>query len=254
MKIISANVNGIRAAHRKGFFDWLKVIAADIVCIQEIKAQEDQLDYSFYPKEYYVYYHPAQRKGYSGVAIYTKEKPNIINKSIWEDIDYEGRLLSVDFNDLTIMSLYLPSGSAKQERQDYKMEFLTKRFMPYLKELAKNGRKYIICGDFNIAHKKIDIKNWYANQKNSGFLPEERAWMSELFNKSGFVDAFRVINNEEHQYTWWSNRGKAWENNVGWRIDYQVITENLKDKVKEVAIYKKERFSDHSPLIINYDL
>lgn len=254
MKIISANVNGIRAAHRKGFFDWLKVIAADIVCIQEIKAQEDQLDNSFYPKEYYVYYHPAQRKGYSGVAIYTKEKPNIINKSIWEDIDYEGRLLSVDFNDLTIMSLYLPSGSAKQERQDYKMEFLTKRFMPYLKELAKNGRKYIICGDFNIAHKKIDIKNWYANQKNSGFLPEERAWMSELFNKSGFVDAFRVINNKEHQYTWWSNRGKAWENNVGWRIDYQVITENLKDKVKEVAIYKKERFSDHSPLIINYDL
>ncbi len=254
MKIISANVNGIRAAHRKGFFDWLKVIAADIVCIQEIKAQEDQLDDSFYPKEYYVYYHPAQRKGYSGVAIYTKEKPNIINKSIWEDIDYEGRLLSVDFNDLTIMSLYLPSGSAKQERQDYKMEFLTKRFMPYLKELAKNGRKYIICGDFNIAHKKIDIKNWYANQKNSGFLPEERAWMSELFNKSGFVDAFRVINNAEHQYTWWSNRGKAWENNVGWRIDYQVITENLKDKVKEVAIYKKERFSDHSPLIINYDL
>ncbi len=253
MKIITVNVNGIRSAGKKGFFEYLQQTNADIVCIQEIKAQEQQLDKHFYPEKYYSFYHSAQKKGYSGTAIFSKVKPDKVIKSTnWRFIDDEGRFIQADFGNLSVISLYLPSGSAKQERQDLKMDFLKNDFMPYLKSIAKDGRKYIICGDWNIAHKNIDLKNWRSNQKNSGFLPEERAWLDELFYKVGFIDAFREVNNNDFQYTWWSNRGRSWENNTGWRIDYQVLSASLKNSVTKASIYKDKRFSDHAPLIIEY--
>lgn len=255
MRVISVNVNGIRAAARKGFFVWLQRQNADVVCIQETKAQVHQLeDPQFHPQGYYCHYHDAEKKGYSGVAVYSREKPSKVVKGIgWPDIDVEGRYIEVQFPALSVVSLYMQSGSAKEERQLIKFDFMD-RFMPYLKKLKRRKREYIICGDWNIAHKKIDIKNWRGNLKNSGFLPEERAWMDELFGKTEFVDAFREVNQEEHQYTWWSNRGQAWANNTGWRIDYQVTTPGLRNAVRSAAIYKDERFSDHAPLLIDYEL
>ena len=165
----------------------------------------------------------------------------------------EGRYIQADFGRLSVISIYLPSGSSSEERQDLKFEFMD-YFLPVLRKMRKQKRQYIICGDWNIAHKKIDIKNWRGNQKNSGFLPEERAWLDELFDDVGFIDAFRVINTDEDQYTWWSNRGQSWAKNVGWRIDYQIISPALKNKVKQADIFKRERFSDHAPLTISYDL
>jgi exodeoxyribonuclease-3 len=256
MRVITVNLNGIRAAAKKGFFDWLEQQNADVVCIQETKAQADQLtDSIFHPKGYYCYYHDAEKKGYSGVALYSREKPNDVKIGIgWSEVDKEGRYLEACFsNNLNIVSLYMHSGSASDERQAVKFAFMEK-FMPYLRELKRSGKEYIICGDWNMVHRQIDIKNWRGNQKNSGCLPEERAWMDELFDSAEFVDAFRVVNQEEQQYTWWSNRGKAWQNNTGWRIDYQIITPGLKDKVVSANIYKDQRFSDHAPLTIDYDL
>jgi len=254
MRIISINTNGIRAAARKGFFDWLKKQKADVVCIQETKAQEHQLtDEIFCPRGYHCYYHDAQKKGYSGVAIYSKKEPKkVINGIGWHDIDQEGRYIEVQFDGLSVISLYMHSGSSSEERQQVKFDFM-ERFMPYLQKLRRKRREYVICGDWNIAHKKIDIKNWRSNQKNSGFLPEEREWMDRLFEEIGYVDAFRQVDQREFQYTWWSNRGQAWANNTGWRIDYQIITPGLKDTVKKAGIYKDERFSDHAPLTIDYD-
>ena len=254
MKVISVNTNGIRAANKKGFFDWLKEIDADVICIQETKAQEHQLvDDVFRPDGYFCQYHDAEKKGYSGVAIYSKVAPKKVIKGLgWHDIDVEGRYIEFQYSALSVISLYMHSGSSSEERQAIKFDFMD-RFMPYLQSLRRKRREFIICGDWNIAHKKIDIKNWRGNQKNSGFLPEERAWMDQLFGDTGYVDAFRVVNQQEHQYTWWSNRGQAWANNTGWRIDYQVITPRLKDHVKAAGIYKDERFSDHAPLIIEYD-
>jgi len=253
MRVISVNVNGIRAAARKGFFDWLDAQQADFVCIQETKAQQHQLtDAIFHPQGYHCHYHDAEKKGYSGVAVYSKREPKRVEIGIgWQYIDQEGRFLALHFDEISVISLYMHSGSASEERQNLKFRFMSE-FMPYLQSLQQQGRSYVICGDWNIAHKKIDIKNWRGNQKNSGFLPEERAWMDDLFGEADFHDAFRQINQDEHQYTWWSNRGKAWENNTGWRIDYQVITADLKDKVKRAEIYKAQRFSDHAPLIIDY--
>ena len=254
MRIISINTNGIRAAAKKGFYEWLRKTNADIVCIQETKAQEDQLTHDqFKPEGYYCQYHDAVKKGYSGVAIYSKITPkNVVEGLGWHDIDIEGRFLEFQYNKLSVISLYMHSGSSSEERQAIKFDFMD-RFMPYLQSLRRKRREYIICGDWNIAHKKIDIKNWRSNQKNSGFLPEERAWMDQLFGDIGYVDAFRVVNQQEHQYTWWSNRGQAWANNTGWRIDYQVITPKLAPLVRSASIYKDERFSDHAPLIIDYD-
>ena len=254
MRIITINVNGIRAAERKGIFSWLQQQNPDVVCLQEIKAQEDQLDDKFYPKGMHAYYKPAERKGYSGTGIYCKQIPDRVTYSPWDDFNFEGRFIQADFGDLSVISIYIPSGSSKQERQDFKMEFITERFMPYLKELNSDGRKYIICGDINIVHKEIDIKNFNSNKNRSGCLPEERRWMDDLFDSAGFVDAFRAINKEPHQYTWWSNRGQAWDNNTGWRIDYQIISGNLASTPERVEIYRDERFSDHSPLIIDYRL
>jgi len=255
MRIISANLNGIRAAHRKGFFDWLPRQGADVVCIQETKAQVGQLvEDILRPPGYRAWFHDAEKKGYSGVAIYSRREPDRVVTGLgWEDFDREGRYLQVDFGPLSVISLYLPSGSSSEQRQAAKFDFLA-RFMPVLRGMREDGRDYIICGDWNIAHRRIDLKNWRSNQKNSGFLPEERAWMDTLFDEVGFIDAFRIVNQEPDQYTWWSNRGQAWTKNVGWRIDYQVITPALADKVKAASIYKDERFSDHAPLIMDYHL
>ena len=256
MRIITINLNGIRAAARKGFFDWLPKQHADVVCIQETKAQEHQLgDAVFCPAGFHCYYHDAEKKGYSGVALFSRVKPVKIVKGIgWHDIDIEGRYIEAQYDKLSIISLYLHSGSSSEERQAVKLDFMD-RFLVYLQRLRRKRREYIICGDWNIAHKKIDIKNWRGNQKNSGFTPEERAWMDRVFDPQevGFVDAFRLVNQEADQYTWWSNRGQAWANNTGWRIDYQVITPKLAPAVKAAAIYKDERFSDHAPLTIDYD-
>jgi exodeoxyribonuclease-3 len=255
MRIITLNVNGIRSAERKGFFTWMHQQNADIICIQETKAQLHQLSSDpFCPAGYHCFYHDAEKKGYSGVALYCKNKPDrIINGIGWQDVDAEGRFIEAQFGNLSIISLYLPSGSSGDTRQGFKFEFMEK-FTPYLLECSQNGRNYIICGDWNIAHKEIDLKNWRGNKKNSGFLPEERAWLDQLFNDEYWLDAFRLINQDAEQYTWWSNRGQSWAKNVGWRIDYQIINSALKDKVTAVFIYKDQRFSDHAPLIMDYNL
>jgi len=254
-RVITANTNGIRSAAKKGFFDWLKAQDADVVCIQETKAQRDQLDDAqFHPQGYHCYYFDAEKKGYSGTALYAKQKPDRITTGLgWTSADTEGRYLQADFGNLSVASLYLPSGSSSEQAQQKKFEFLD-LYLPLLTAQVSSGRDYILCGDWNIAHKPIDLKNWKSNQKNSGFLPEERAWLDTLFDELGFVDAFRAVNQEENQFTWWSNRGAAWEKNVGWRIDYQIVTPSLSDAVKRVEIYKAERFSDHAPLIMDYAL
>ncbi|HKJ07638.1 MAG TPA: exodeoxyribonuclease III [Gammaproteobacteria bacterium] len=253
MRVITANVNGIRAAARKGFFDWLRRQRADVVCLQETKAQEHQLDGTHRPRVFHSYFHDALKKGYSGVAVFCRREPDkVITGLGWPEFDAEGRYIEAQFGSLSVVSLYLPSGTSGPQRQAVKLDFMD-RFMERLGALRRRRREYIICGDWNIAHRPIDLKNWRSNQKNSGFLPEERAWMDALFDRRGFVDAFRVVNQAPDQYTWWSNRGRAWEKNVGWRIDYQVITPGLKDKVSAARIYTARRFSDHAPLTIDYD-
>ncbi len=255
MRVITLNANGIRASARKGFFPWMAKQNADFVCIQETKAQIHQLAKDvFCPDGYHCYYHDALKKGYSGVALFCREKPKRVQYGLgWSVADDEGRYVEAHYDGITIASIYLPSGTSGEARQTVKFEFLD-YYLSYLRKMRRRKNEFIISGDWNIAHKKIDLKNWRGNQKNSGFLPEEREWMENLFTKEGLCDAFRTINQEPEQYTWWSNRGQAWDKNVGWRIDYQVTSPNLRDKVKKVEIYKKERFSDHAPLIIDYDL
>jgi len=254
MRVISLNLNGIRAAARKGLYAWLRRQRADVVCLQEIKAQVDQLDdRQFWPPSFQCYYHPAQKKGYSGVALYARREPDEVIEGLgWPDFDAEGRWIEARFGKLSVISLYLPSGSSSELRQQVKFDIMA-RFTPYLEQLLRDGREYIICGDWNIAHTKDDIKNWRGNQKNSGFLPEERAWLDLLFGDMGWVDAFRVVNQNADEYTWWSNRGQAWAKNVGWRIDYQVVTPGLRDRIRNASIYRSKRFSDHAPLIVDYD-
>ena len=254
MKVISFNANGIRSAARKGFYDWLQAQQADFVCVQEVRAQVDQLtsDPIYFPSDFHCDYYDAIKKGYSGVAIYARQKPLSVLKGLgFGSCDDEGRYIQFDYPNLSVISLYLPSGTSGDGRQVVKYDFLD-RFAAHLTALKATGRELIICGDYNIAHKPIDIKNWRGNQKNSGFLPEERAWLDALFGSLGFVDAFRLLNQEAEQYTWWSNRGQAWDKNVGWRIDYQVITPGLASSVVDVDIYRETRFSDHAPLLINY--
>ncbi|MBX3639465.1 MAG: exodeoxyribonuclease III [Nitrosomonas sp.] len=254
MQIITLNVNGVRAAARKGFFQWLPTQAADIVCIQELKAQRSDLDQEMSaPAGYHGYFHCAQKKGYSGVGIYCRDKPDNVVEGIGiEEIDQEGRFLQADFGDLSVISLYLPSGSSGDHRQASKFFFM-EHFFPILQALIAQGRQILLCGDWNIAHQEIDLKNWRANQKNSGFLPEERAWLTRVFDEIGYVDVFRKLNPDPDHYTWWSNRGQAWAKNVGWRIDYQIATPDIAGKARKAAIYKESRFSDHAPLIIHYD-
>jgi|TARA_B110000116_G_scaffold269257_1_gene284846 exodeoxyribonuclease-3 len=253
-RVISLNANGIRAAARKGFFEWMAQKKPDVVCIQETKAQEHQLtDPCFSPKGYHCFYEDAVKKGYSGTAIYSKIKPKKVIRSFgMQEFDDEGRYLEVQLGGINVVSTYLPSGSSGDIRQEAKYRFLD-GFMNHLQKVRRRRSQTILCGDWNIAHKQIDIKNWRPNQKNSGFLPEERAWMDEVFDREKFVDAFRVVNDAAEQYTWWSNRGRAWDNNVGWRLDYQVITPGLREQILRTDIYKTERFSDHAPLTMDYD-
>ncbi|MBU6469825.1 MAG: exodeoxyribonuclease III [Gammaproteobacteria bacterium] len=253
MRIITLNVNGVRSAARKGLFEWLPKQRADVVCLQETKAQAGQLtDSIFRPEHHHCFYFDAQKKGYAGTALFARREPDEVIMGIGAgEFDAEGRYLEARFGKISVVSLYLPSGSSGPKRQASKDRFL-KIFMPYLKSLRRKKREYVLCGDWNIAHKEIDLKNWRNNQKNSGFLPHERAWMDELFGTEGFVDAFRVVDPRPGQYTWWSNRGRAWAKNVGWRIDYQVITPGLKSAVQKARIYTAQRFSDHAPLILDY--
>ena len=255
MRIITLNCNGIRAAARKGLFNWLATVDADIVCLQETKAQIDQLtDPIFHPDNFHSYYFDAERKGYAGTALYCRAKPLKITRGLgFEIADSEGRYLQADFNGLSVASLYLPSGSAGEERQARKLAFMG-QFMQHMKMLRNDDREYIICGDWNICHKEIDLKNWKANKKNSGFLPEERQWLDELYYELGFIDAFRMVNQEADQYSWWSNRGQARAKNVGWRLDYHVISSGLRNKVMSAEIYTDQNFSDHAPVILDYNI
>jgi exodeoxyribonuclease-3 len=255
MRIITLNANGIRSAARKGLFEWLEAQDADVVCIQETKAQRDQLDDPvFHPQGYHSHFFDAEKKGYSGVAVYSRVEPReFVTGYGSREFDREGRYVEARFKGFSVVSVYLPSGSSSEERQQAKFRFLAE-FMPHLRALKRKKRDYVLCGDWNIAHKPIDLKNWRSNQKNSGFLPEERAWLDELFDDVDYVDAFREVNPEPDQYTWWSNRGQAWAKNVGWRIDYQVLSPRLRGSVRQAAIYKQQRFSDHAPLTIDYDL
>jgi len=254
MRVISFNANGIRAAARKGFFDWLPRQDADVVCIQETKAQVYQLsDPVFHPDGYACYYCDAEKKGYAGTALYVRREPDEISQALgFSEFDREGRWCEGRFGNLVIASLYLPSGSSGEERLAAKMRF-HELFLPHLQQLRDSGRKVIICGDWNTAHTEIDLANPKGNAKNSGFLPEERAWLDKVFNEVGMIDAFRVVHPEApHLYTWWSNRGQAWAKNVGWRIDYQIVTPDLRNKIQDAWIYTDERFSDHAPLIMDY--
>ena len=255
MRIITLNANGIRSAARKGFFDWLQAQDADVVCVQETKCQRDQItDPLFHPAGYHCYYVDAVKKGYSGVAVYSRVKPeDVVVGYGSQEFDAEGRYIEAKFKHLSVVSVYLPSGSSSEERQQAKFRFLGE-FMPYLRKLKRKHREYVLCGDWNIAHKEIDLRNWRSNQKNSGFLPQERAWLDELFGDVRYVDAFREVNPEPGQYTWWSNRGQAWARDVGWRIDYQVLSPGLRGSVRSAGIYKTQRFSDHAPLSVTYDL
>jgi len=256
LRIITLNLNGIRSAERKRFLPWLARQKADYVCVQELKAQaQDMTAKMLNPSGYFGYFHFAEKKGYSGVGIYARKQPDKVIEGLGvKTIDAEGRYLELVAGDLSIVSVYLPSGSSGEHRQAAKFRFMEK-FLPHLKKLAKSGREIILCGDWNIAHKEVDLKNWKSNQKNSGFLPEERAWLTRVFDDVGWVDVYRRLYPEAtgDGYTWWSNRGQAWAKNVGWRIDYQIATQGIARTAKKAAIYKAQRFSDHAPLVIDYD-
>lgn len=257
MRLITANLNGIRSANTKGFFEWLKAQKADFVGVQEVKAQAEavhgHLDSCGRLRGHF---HYAQKKGYSGVGLFLHEEPSEMRIGYGStEFDLEGRWVEARYDKpgrrLSIISCYFPSGSSSPERQAAKFRFLAE-MAPHLREL-KAEREFILMGDVNIAHKNIDLKNWKGNQKNSGFLPEERAWLDTLFGEIGLVDVFRTLNQKEEQYTWWSQRGQAWAKNVGWRLDYQIATPGLAATAKKEKIHLEPRFSDHAPLIIDFD-
>lgn len=255
MRIITLNANGIRSAATKGLFDWLPQQQADVLCIQETKAQLADIEKTplFFPQGWTARFNSAQKKGYSGVAIYSRRPPDAVLDSLGEkEFDDEGRYLEFRFGPLSVVSLYLPSGSSGPERQASKDRFLA-FFEPLLAQWRGSGREYVICGDWNIAHTQKDLKNWKSNQKNSGFLPHERDWMSRVLG-AGWVDAHRRLAPEAEGeiYTWWSNRGDAWNKNVGWRIDYQLVTPRTADRLQRAQVWKDTRFSDHAPLTVDY--
>lgn len=254
MKIISANLNGIRSASVKGFFEWMNSTNADIVCVQELKAHATDLtEHMQNPGDYRGFFHFAIKKGYSGVGLYCRRKPDRIVVSFGHALfDAEARFIRADFGELSVVSIYAPSGSSSPERQKAKFEFLD-AFLPVMDALRHEGREFLVCGDWNIAHCPIDLKNWKGNVKNSGFLPQERAWLDKLYG-SGWVDVYRHLYPEagEEGYTWWSNRGQAYANNVGWRIDLHVATKLIAAQAKASHVYKEKKFSDHAPLIVDY--
>ncbi len=248
------NANGIRSAAAKGFFQWFSQMDADVLCVQELKAQEDDI-----PEEisafggYSLYCHCAKKRGYSGCGIWTRREPLSVRAGFGvEEFDDEGRCIEADFGPMIIVSAYFPSGTSGDERQNAKFRFLD-RFLVHMNELKQSGREVVLCGDLNIAHKEIDLKNWKGNLKHSGFLPEERRWMTDLFDRHGWVDVFRRLDSRPDRYTWWSQRGRARAENVGWRIDYQVATPKIAGTAKFTDIYASEKFSDHAPFWVDYD-
>lgn len=254
-RIICANLNGIRSASSKGFFDWLGTQDADFVCVQELKAQLDNMQPEFItPHGLTGHFHYAQKKGYSGVGLYTRATPDEVIIGFDDgEFDAEGRYVEARFGKLSVISVYFPSGSSAPERQEAKFRFLA-LFLPHIAALRAQGRELIICGDVNIAHQEIDLKNWKGNLKNSGFLPEERAWLSQFLNEVELNDVFRTLEPETHQYTWWSNRGQARANNVGWRIDYQLVTPDVMKHATTTSVFTTQMFSDHAPIIMDYAL
>jgi exodeoxyribonuclease-3 len=256
LRVISANLNGIRSASKKGFLDWLALQGADMLCVQELKAQASDMEAEMLvPAGCVGYFHYAEKKGYSGVGIYARQPADRVVVGIGHaGFDAEGRFLRADWGNLSVISVYVPSGSSSPERQEAKFRFLDE-FFPVLAALRAEGREIILCGDWNIAHTEKDLKNWKSNQKNSGFLPEERAWLSRVFEEQGWVDVHRRLCPDAtgEAYTWWSNRGQAWAKNVGWRIDYQIATPGIAEKARAASVYKDQRFSDHAPLIVDYD-
>lgn len=260
LRIITLNLNGIRSACTKGLLDWLPAQQADFLCVQELKAQDPDLRPEMRaPAGMRGWFHAAEKKGYSGVGIYSRHTPDRVVEGLGiPAIDAEGRFLQLDFGKLSVVSLYLPSGSSSEERQQVKFDFMD-RFLPHMDQLFQSGQEVVVCGDWNIAHREADLKNWKSNQKNSGFLPEERAWMTKLLGAEpdgGLVDVYRRLQPETTDacYTWWSNRGQAYANNVGWRLDYHLATPQLAELARSEAIYKGEKFSDHAPITVGYDL
>jgi len=256
LRIITLNANGIRSAQRKGLFDWLQKQKADFFCLQETKCQRADLaeEMHYVPPGWMAFFSDARKKGYAGVALYTRKQPDEVFSTLGRrEFDHEGRYLEVRFGSLSVVSLYLPSGSAGPHRQASKDRFL-KFFLPKLREWRASGREYVICGDWNIAHREIDLRNWRGNRKNSGFLPHERAWLDTVFDKVGWRDGYRQLHPqaEGESYTWWSNRGQAYAKNVGWRIDYQIVTPGLADLARRASVFKDTRFSDHAPLVMDY--
>jgi exodeoxyribonuclease-3 len=256
LRIISANLNGIRSAAKKGFMEWLNHQSADFICVQELKAQEvDLAPEILSPPGLNAYFHYAKKKGYSGSGIFTPHAVEHMQLGFGNpEFDAEGRYVEVQIGQLSVISVYMPSGSSSPERQEAKFRFLD-AFLPHLIQLKKSGRQILLCGDVNIAHHEIDLKNWKGNLKISGFLPEERAWLTNLFSELGYVDVYRQLepNASDTCYTWWSQRGQAYAKNVGWRIDYQIATPELAQSARKAGVYKEQRFSDHAPLIIEYN-
>ncbi|GIX39738.1 MAG: exodeoxyribonuclease III [Silanimonas sp.] len=254
MRIATFNANGLRSAASKGFFDWFSAQGIDVLCVQETKAQAHQLeDARFRPAGYHVAFRDATtKKGYSGVAIYSRRAPDALATGLgWEAFDEEGRWLEARFGRLSVVSLYLPSGSSAEARQAFKFEVMD-WLRPKLRELLASGREVVLCGDWNIAHTPMDIRNAKSNEKNSGFLPEERAWMTALLGEDGWVDAYRHLRPAGQDYTWWSQRGQARAKNVGWRIDYQLVSPGLAARLEDCAIHPEPRFSDHAPFVVDY--
>lgn len=253
-RIVTFNANGVRSAERKGFFKWFEGQDADVLCIQELKAWEQDIPETvkFLPG-YRSYFHCAQKKGYSGCGLWVRKQPDRVVVGFGsEEFDAEGRYVEAQFRDLSVISCYFPSGSSSEERQQAKFRFLD-QMLSHMDSLAASGRRVILCGDVNIAHKEIDLKNWKGNLKKSGFLPEERAWMTDLIENHGWQDVFRLLDSRPERYTWWSQRGQARAKNVGWRIDYQLATISASSAAISTDIYTDENFSDHAPLIVDYD-
>jgi exodeoxyribonuclease III len=250
MKILTYNVNGIRSAISKGFVDWLKATNADMICLQEVKAEENQIEKALFEDlGYHINWFSAEKKGYAGVAILTKIKPkNIVHGCGIEIYDREGRVLRTDFEDFSLMSVYMPSGSSGEERQEFKMQWLSD-FQGYINDLTKTVPNLIVSGDYNICHRAIDIHNPKSNANSSGFLPEEREWMEGFLN-NGFIDTFRHFNKEPHHYSWWSYRAGARGKNLGWRIDYNCATESMRERLIRSAILPEAKHSDHCPVLL----
>ncbi|MCM8596058.1 exodeoxyribonuclease III [Accumulibacter sp.] len=256
LRIITLNLNGIRAAWRKGLLSWARLQQADVVCLQELRADPADLSAEMRsPDGLHAFYRHAERKGYSGVGLWSRQRPRAIVDSLGHaEFDAEGRYLRADFGSLSVVSLYQPSGSSSEHRQRIKFRFMDWIY-PHLAELAASGREVIVGADWNIAHQEVDLRNWKSNQKNSGFLPEERAWIGRLLAEAGWCDVYRRLYPEvtDESYTWWSNRGQAWARNIGWRLDYQLATPGIAARARRAIVYRERRFSDHAPLTIDYE-